>query len=308
MSTASLPGSPDALAHEPIAPAAIGGSAARRRLVARWLDRGLLAALGLSGLLHPRSSLVWYACLAVAFVAIAGGLLLTAWSMDRIAARVGKRIQSTRRDPMSLQGALATVSSAWVAACLLAWPVAQARTGQPNGLVWSLADAHTTPWTVLLETALALVVLDAWLYWKHRLLHTRWLFAFHREHHGFRDPNTFSSFAVGPLEALLTFWPIVLLSIPQATHWAPLYFGTSAAFVLLNFYLHSGVTWRWVEAILPRAYVNTSAHHNIHHSHADTNFAEAFTIWDHLCGTRLDENGSPNKTRAAAARVIAAAE
>jgi lathosterol oxidase len=78
--------------------------------------------------------------------------------------------------------------------------------------------------------------------------------------------------------------------------------------VLLNFYLHSGVTWRWVEATLPRAYFNTSAHHNIHHSHADTNFAEAFTIWDYLCGTRLEGEGVPNKTREAAARVIAAAE
>lgn len=308
MDTASLSSSTAALETERVASSAIGGSAARRRVVAKWIDRGLLVSLGLSGLLQPRSPRVWYACLAVSFAAIAGGLLLTAWVMDRIATRVGTRIQGPRRASMNRQGALDTISSAWVAACLLAWPVAQARTGQPNGLVWSLADAHTTLWLVLLETALALLVLDAWLYWKHRLLHTRWFFAFHREHHGYRDPNTFSSFAVGPLEALLTFWPIVLLSIPQATHWAPLYFGTSAAFVVLNFYLHCGVTWRWVEAILPRAYLNTSAHHNIHHSHADTNFAEAFTIWDHLCGTRLDESAPTNGVRRAAARVIAASE
>jgi hypothetical protein len=32
------------------------------------------------------------------------------------------------------------------------------------------------------------------------------------------------------------------------------------------------------------------------------------TIWDYLCGTRLEGEGVPNKTREAAARVIAAAE
>jgi len=101
---------------------------------------------------------------------------------------------------------------------------------------------------------------------------------------------------VGPFESLLTFWPIALLSFPAARHWAPLYFGLIAGFILLNFYLHAGVTWRWLERTLPRAFVNTSAFHNIHHSHADANFGEALTLWDHICRTRLgdrDRRASP---------------
>jgi lathosterol oxidase len=88
------------------------------------------------------------------------------------------------------------------------------------------------------QTLLALLVIDAWLYWKHRLLHTRLLFGFHREHHVYRDPTAFAGFAVGPLEALITFWPILLVCIPAATHYGPVYFSLIAAFVALNFYLH----------------------------------------------------------------------
>jgi lathosterol oxidase len=130
------------------------------------------------------------------------------------------------------------------------------------------------------------LVLDAWLYWKHRLLHTRWLFPLHRAHHAYRDPTAFAGFAVGPVEAFLTFWPVVLWAHPRAAHWVPLYYGLVAAFVLLNFYLHCGVGSRLLEATLPRLSINSSAFHNRHHANADVNFGEALTLWDRLCRTR----------------------
>ena len=109
--------------------------------------------------------------------------------------------------------------------------------------------------------------------------------------------SAFAGFAVGPVESLLTFWPILLLCIPAATHYGPLYFGLVTAFVLLNFYLHCGVTLRFVEAILPRLFVNTSAFHNQHHSNAEKNFGEAFTLWDYLCRTRaIDPESRPSMT------------
>ena len=68
-----------------------------------------------------------------------------------------------------------------------------------------------------------------------------------------------------------------------------MYFGLVGAFVTLNLYLHSGVTYRWVEATLPRVFLNTSAFHNVHHSHANANFGEAMFLWDTICKTRLDD-------------------
>ena len=67
-----------------------------------------------------------------------------------------------------------------------------------------------------------------------------------------------------------------------------------AGFVMLNFYLHSGVASRLLEAVLPRLFVNTSAFHNRHHANAEVHFGEALTLWDHLCRTR---EGDPRRAR-----------
>lgn len=186
-----------------------------------------------------------------------------------------------------LRGVRDTALAAWIAACLLAWPLARMHAGERTGLVWSLAEAGGAA-RVILQTAGAVLALDAWLYWKHRLLHTRWLFPFHRAHHVYRNPTALAGFAVGPVESVLTFWPVVLVAVPEAVHWAPLYFALVGGFVLLNFYLHAGVASRLLEATLPRLYVNTAVFHNRHHANAEVNFGEAFTLWDHLCATRED--------------------
>lgn len=62
--------------------------------------------------------------------------------------------------------------------------------------------------------------------------------------------------------------------------------------MILNLYLHSGVSSRLIEATLPRLFVNTSAFHNRHHANAEVNFGEALTLWDHLLGTREGDRGS----------------
>ena len=40
---------------------------------------------------------------------------------------------------------------------------------------------------------------------------------------------------------------------------------------------------------LPKAFLNTSAFHNVHHSHANANFGEAMYLWDVICKTRLQD-------------------
>jgi lathosterol oxidase len=194
-------------------------------------------------------------------------------------------LQGPRRRPAQvLRGARDTTLAAFIAACLLAWPLSRLRSGAATGLTWSLAEAGGAT-RVVLHTVAALFVLDAWLYWKHRLLHTRRMFAFHRAHHVYRDPTALASFAVGPVESLLTFWPVVIWAHPKAVHWIPLYWALVAEFVALNFYLHCGVAVRILERVLPRLFINTSSFHNRHHANADVNFGEALTLWDRICGT-----------------------
>lgn len=248
---------------------------------------GVLVAVGLS---FSDSPAIWLGSLAVAFAGLLVVVLGGAYVFHRLSLRSEHRIQGPRRKPAPLvREALETTRSMFVAATLAAWPLSMWWQGQPTGLVWDLTPSGASPIVVTLMMLLGVVGMDAWLYWKHRLLHTRLLFPFHKNHHYFRDPTPLAGFAVGSLEAFLTFWPTLLLCIPQAIHWAPVYFPLVIGFIILNLYLHSGVTYRWVEATLPKAFLNTSAFHNIHHSHVKANFGEAGYLWDVICKTRLQD-------------------
>jgi lathosterol oxidase len=264
----------------------------RRRAVGPWIDAAVVVGLTAAGVLCPQGASVFYSSLVLGFLGIAVFVAGGAALVTVVSERQPVRLQGVRRRPALVgRGARDTLLAAWIAACLLAWPLARIHAHVPNGLVWSLKDAGGA-WRVVAQTLAAVLVLDAWLYWKHRLLHTRWLFAFHRAHHVYRDPTALAGFAVGPVESLLTFWPIVLVAIPQAIHYGPLYLSLVALFILLNFYLHCGLASGVLEATLPRLFINTSAFHNRHHANAEVNFGEAFTIWDRLCHT---DEGSRSK-------------
>lgn len=71
------------------------------------------------------------------------------------------------------------------------------------------ARAHTHKHTTLKALYLikfTFIVLgaDMWTYWKHRSLHSRILWVFHKSHHAYHDPTCFAGFALHPVEGLLT--------------------------------------------------------------------------------------------------------
>lgn len=273
-------------------------SVVRRRptrfAVHRFIDRAVLVAMVGVGLLHSSRD-VWFAMFAVAFGTLVAAVFGGAALSTRWAERRPERIQGPRRKPPMIFGeAWVTAQAMWVAAGLAAWPLTAGWLGEPTGFHWSLEG---TGWTVpgaLAVTALGVVGVDAWTYWKHRALHWGWLFGFHRDHHQFRDPTPFAGFAVGPVEALWTFSPLLAVLHPEALHWGPAYVTLVVGFVALNLYLHCGVTVGILEAVLPRIGINTSAFHNIHHSHVRANFGEVATWWDRICKTRLqDRNIQP---------------
>ena len=166
-----------------------------------------------------------------------------------------------------------------------------------TGLVWTLEEMGVPWWLAVLQMYAGIVAVDAWTYWKHRLLHTRFFFPFHKHHHSFRDPTPFAGFAVGPVETILTFCPLLLICIPEAKHFAPLYYTAIVSFVLLNLYLHAGVTFSWAEKILPRIGLNSSAWHNVHHSHVNANFGEVSFIWDRWCKTSKEDRFGKGKAK-----------
>ncbi len=249
------------------------------------IDWSLVAIAFLSGLLHPNVK-VFYESMVTIFLIIIVPLLTFSFIIYRFSEQNGNRIQGIRKkSPPILNEAFGTTRAMFIVACMAAWPVGMYRVGLPTGIVWTIQEMGLSWWMVILEMYLGIIAVDAMTYWKHRLLHTRAFFPFHKHHHTFRDPTPFSGFAVGPVETVLTFWPLLLICFPPAKHFAPLYFSAIVGFVFLNLYLHCGVTYNWLENILPRIGLNSSAWHNVHHSDVNANFGEVSNIWDKVCKT-----------------------
>jgi sterol desaturase/sphingolipid hydroxylase (fatty acid hydroxylase superfamily) len=137
-----------------------------------------------------------------------------------------------------------------------------------------------------LQLVAFLVAVDFCRYWKHRLLHASpYLWPFHSIHHAPEKLNFLVNYRLHLVEHLIdgvvTLVPVVLLGVP--THiWLPVNF-------LLVWYtsLHHcdlDLSFGWFERIFvsPRFH---AAHHSADKRDYDTNFGDAFSIWDLLFGT-----------------------
>lgn len=257
--------------------------------VATTIDWVIVIAAPLSGIFHPDPA-VYFTTFAIIFGVIIVPLLSFSSLVYWYSERKGKRIQGERKKkPPIGREIFGTTRAMFIVAAMAAWPVGLAWIGIPTGMAWTLEEMELTWWMALIQMYLGIVAVDAWTYWKHRLLHTKLFFPFHLHHHTFRDPTPFAGFAVGPLETVLTFWPLLLICIPEAKHFAPLYFTAIVSFVFLNLYLHCGVTFKPMEKAFKVLLLNSSAWHNIHHSDTNTHFGEVSFIWDRICGTTREK-------------------
>jgi lathosterol oxidase len=253
--------------------------------LAPYIDWAIVAVVFLAGVLHP-SPKMYYSSLLILFVIITGSVLGLSQVLYSFSKKCGERVQGERRkQPPIGREIFETTRSLFIACCLAAWPLGLYRAGLPTGYAWTLKEMGLTWWMVVLEMYAGIIVIDACSYWKHRLLHTKLLFPFHKVHHSFRDPTPFGAFAVGPLEAFLTFWPVVIICYPPAKHFVPLYLTAIGAFVVLNLYLHCGRAFSRVEKIILPIGLNSSGWHNYHHSDVVSNFGELSYIWDKICKT-----------------------
>ena len=184
---------------------------------------------------------------------------------------------------------------------LAAWPLYCYRldqklvpVGHSTGLVWTLDEAMPYARGTAFEgsvlaycaqlVALTLVV-DAYSYAKHKLMHTRSFWQFHAMHHTYRDPSAFASFAVHPVEAFLTFVPVLGMMSNKMPIWAHAYAVWTLGWALLNLYLHCGHELELVEMLLAPLGINTSGFHNSHHELLFTNYGELLYIWDIIFDT-----------------------
>ena len=139
---------------------------------------------------------------------------------------------------------------------------------------------------------IAIVLLhDAYFYWAHRAMHTRWLFRrVHRLHHKSRTPTPWAAYAFAPPESVLEAG-----ILPVAAFLLPLHDVTVLLFVthmiVRNVIGHAGIelfpSW-WLKAPLLK-WITTTTHHDLHHSHGGYNFGLYFTWWDKWMKTEHPE-------------------
>jgi sterol desaturase/sphingolipid hydroxylase (fatty acid hydroxylase superfamily) len=163
-------------------------------------------------------------------------------------------------------------------------------------VLWAARRGHTrlyfdvgergTAW-FLASIAVTVVLHDAYFYWTHRAMHTRWLYrAVHRTHHRSTNPTAWAAYSFGPWEALVQagIFPLVAFTIP--IH--PLAFATFMLFqVAENVLGHCGweVFPRWLLRTPLGALTNTPTHHVQHHQRVNANFGLYFNWWDRWLGT-----------------------
>jgi lathosterol oxidase len=138
---------------------------------------------------------------------------------------------------------------------------------------------HGVPW--LVGSALATYFLiDAGLYYSHRLLHGRWLFRHvHRWHHRYTAPVIFTTTAVHPVEFLIFQAFVMLPVVVIPVHWA-VYVLVVAYTYLIGMIDHSGIVVRW-----PLPLHSGNQFHDDHHVFFHCNYGHHTQLFDLLHGT-----------------------
>lgn len=147
------------------------------------------------------------------------------------------------------------------------------------------------PWLVA-SALVTYFVIDAGLYYSHRLLHGRWLFRHvHRWHHRYTAPIVFTTTAVHPLEFLLFQAFVMLPVVVVPVHWA-VYVLVVAYTYLIGMIDHCGIRVRW-----PLPLHAGNDFHDQHHVHFHCNYGHHTQIFDLLHDTarRDDREYGPDR-------------
>lgn len=149
-----------------------------------------------------------------------------------------------------------------------------------------------SPLLMLAQAAVMILAHDTYFYWMHRGLHTRALYkATHFHHHKSRTPTPWTAYSFSIWEAITEAAFVPLFLLVMSLLGIP-YIGMAILIfiwfqIIRNVMGHAGVEimpagWvdnKWV------GWINTTTHHDLHHSTFNYNFGLYFTWWDRWMGT-----------------------
>ena len=158
------------------------------------------------------------------------------------------------------------------------------------------ADSPFWPesWPLAVQIALGLVLVEAGLYWKHRLAHEwPWLWRFHAVHHSVTRLWFFNTGRFHPVDTvtgLLVGIPVLLLLGASQ----PVLLMVSAVTAVVGILTHCNIDMRcgWLSYVF-----NTPQTHRWHHSRnldeGNRNYGENLMLFDMIFGTYINPNRRP---------------
>jgi lathosterol oxidase len=142
-------------------------------------------------------------------------------------------------------------------------------------------------WYLGLSVALCLILHDTYFYWMHRLLHHKKLFRHaHLLHHKSTNPSPWTSYSFHLFEAVIEGLVLIPIVFLLPVHPLTILLFTVVAFSI-NVYGHLGyeVAPKWFRYSWLFEVLNTSVHHNLHHSKFKGNYGLYFRVWDRAMDT-----------------------
>lgn len=155
------------------------------------------------------------------------------------------------------------------------------------------SQSHADPpvvWVQLAQICVAMVVMDAWQYFWHRLMHeSRFLYRhLHSWHHRLLVPYAYGALYNHPLEGLIldTFGGAISFLVSGMHPRTAIFYFTFATMKTVDD--HCGLVLPF--SPFQRLFKNNAAYHDIHHQLSGFRFNYSqpfFPIWDHLLGTHM---------------------
>ena len=146
-------------------------------------------------------------------------------------------------------------------------------------------------WYMIGSFVLLTVWHETWFYWAHRAMHSKLLFKHvHLVHHRSINPTPFAAYSFHPIEAVLEGLYLLIFTMVIPSYRYMVLFHTFYA-MLLNIYFHTGYEFFPKNFLRGRItkWINTSTHHNMHHSKTHGNYSLYFNFWDRILGTNHPE-------------------
>jgi lathosterol oxidase len=142
-------------------------------------------------------------------------------------------------------------------------------------------------WYVPVSLVLSLIIHDTYFYWMHRLLHHKKLFRYtHLVHHQSTNPSPWTSYSFHFIEAWTEGAVLLVIILILPIHPFTIMLFVVVGFII-NVYGHLGyeIAPKWFRHTFLFQILNTSVHHNLHHSKFKGNYGLYFRVWDRLMNT-----------------------